>query len=91
MRPVRITGVTGTSQWVPLDTYSPAQAVVTSSVAALAVEWTADDVFDLSITPVTVAAALAAGTFTLPPGARAVRGTGMAPADVMVVSQQGIV
>lgn len=91
MRPVRITGVTGTSQWIPLDTYSPAQAVVTSDVAALAVEWTADNVFDTTITPVPVAGALAAGTFTLPPGARAVRGTGMAPADVMVVSQQGIV
>lgn len=90
MRPVRITGVTGTSLWVPLDTYSPAQAVVTSSVAALAIEWTADNVFDTAITPVTVAAALAAGTFTLPPGARAVRGTGMAAPDIMVVSQQGI-
>lgn len=91
MRPVRITGVVGTSAWVPLDTYSPAQAVVTSSVAALAIEWTADNVFDTSITPVAVAAALAAGTFTLPPGARAVRGTGMAAPDIMVVSQQGIV
>lgn len=91
MRPVRITGVTGTSAWVPLDAYSPDCAVVASSVAALAIEWTADDVFDTAVTPTPVAAALAANTFTLPPGARAVRGTGMVPADVMVVSQQGII
>lgn len=90
MRPVRITGVVGTSQWVPIDTYAPAAAVVTSSVAALGIEWTADNVFDASITPTAVAAALVGGTLTLPVGARAVRGTGMAAPDVMTVSQQGM-
>lgn len=90
MRPVRITGVTGTSQWVPLDTYSPSPAVLTSDVAALGVEWTADNVFDASVTPIPVATALVGGTLTLPMGARAVRGTGMVAADDLVVSQQGI-
>lgn len=90
MRSVRITGVTGTSQWVPLDAYAPDSASVSSSVAALAVEYTLDNVFDTSIVPVPVAAALAGGILQLPKGARAVRGTGMVPADVMVVSQQGL-
>jgi hypothetical protein len=90
MRPVRITGVTGTSQWVPLDTYSPAQASVTSTVAALAVEYTLDNVFDTSNVPLPIASALVGGFLLLPPGTRAVRGTGMAPGDGMVVSQQGI-
>ncbi len=90
MRPVRITGVVGTSQWVPIDAYTPNRAVVTSTVAALAIEWTADNVFDASITPTPIAAALVAGSFQLPEGARAVRGTGMAAPDVMTVSQQGI-
>lgn len=90
MRPVVITGVTGTSAWVPLDTYSPALASVSSNQAALAVEYTLDNVFDLSITPQVVAGVLAANILTLPAGTRAVRGTGMVPADRMIVSQQGI-
>jgi hypothetical protein len=90
MRPVRITGVTGTSQWVPLDTYSPAVASVTSNVAALGVEYTMDNVFDTTITPTPIASALVGGVLTLPPGTRAVRGTGMVGANVMTVSQQGI-
>lgn len=90
MRPVRITGVVGTSQWVPLDAYTPNRAVVTSSVAALGIEWTADDVFNTGVTPTPVTAALTGGSFQLPEGARAVRGTGMAAPDVMVVSQQGM-
>lgn len=90
MRPVRITGVTGTSVWVPLDTYSPDGASVSSSVAALAIEYTLDNVFDLSIVPQPIAGVLVANFLTLPKGTRAVRGTGMAPADVMIVSQQGL-
>lgn len=90
MRPVVITGVTGTSAWVPLDTYSPYLASVSSNQATLAVEYTLDNVFDTSITPQPVAGALVANVLTLPAGARAVRGTGMVPADRMIVSQQGI-
>lgn len=90
MRPVRITGVTGTSTWVPIDTYSPALASVSSNVATLAVEYTMDNVFDLSITPVPVVSALVGGVLTLPAGTRAVRGTGMVGANIMVVSQQGM-
>ena len=90
MRTVRITGVTGTSQWVPLDTYSPAQASVSSNVATLGVEYTMDNVFDLSITPIPISSALVGGVLTLPPGTRAVRGLTMVGANIMVVSQQGI-
>lgn len=90
MRPVVITGVTGTSAWVPIDTYSPARAGVSSNQATLAVEYTYDNVFDLSVTPQVIAGVLAGNTFTLPEGARAVRGTGLVPADRMIVSQQGI-
>jgi hypothetical protein len=90
MRPVVITGVTGTSAWVPLDTYSPAPASVSSNQATLAVEYTLDNVFDLSITPQPIAGALVGNVLELPNGVRAVRGTGMVPADRMIVSQQGI-
>lgn len=90
MRPVRITGVTGTSVWVPIDTYSPAAAGVSSNVATLAVEYTMDNVFDLSITPVPIVGVLVGGVLVLPVGTRAVRGTGMVGANVMTVSQQGI-
>lgn len=90
MRPVVITGVTGTSQWVPIDTYSPARAGVSSNQALLAIEYTYDNVFDPNVTPQPIAGVLAGNTFTLPEGTRAVRGTGMVPADRMIVSQQGI-
>lgn len=90
MRPVTITGVTGTSQWVPIDTYSPARAGVASNVAALAIEYTYSNVFDASPAPVPIVGALAGGVFAVPEGVRAIRGTAMAPADIMVVSQQGI-
>lgn len=90
MRPVVITGVTGTSVWVPLDTYAPDTASVSSNQAALAVEYTLDNVFDPAVTPQVVAGVLAANILQLPKGARAVRGTGMVPADRMIVSQQGL-
>jgi hypothetical protein len=90
MRPVVITGVTGTSGWVPLDTYAPAPASVSSNQATLAIQYTLDNVFDPAVTPQPVAGALVANILQLPQGARAVRGTGMVGADRMIVSQQGI-
>lgn len=90
MRSVRITDVTGTSDWVPLDAYSPNKASVQSNQAALGIEVTLDNVFDLDITPITSALVLIDGLLELPAGTRAVRGTGMVPADTLVVSQQGI-
>lgn len=92
MRPVRLTGVTGTSQWVPLDTYSPAPATILLTAAgATAIEYTLDDPFLASPAPVGIAVTLAADdTAILPNGARAVRMTGADPADVLHVSQQGI-
>jgi hypothetical protein len=91
MRPIRITGVTGSTQWVPLDTYSPAQATVYCNTAAGAVQYTLDNVFDEDITPTPIAVTLGAeDTITLPAGARAVRATGLLPAELLIVSQQGI-
>lgn len=90
MRPVRLTGVTGTSLWVPLDTYSPARAGCASNQAALGVEYTYDNVFDATPAPQVIAGALTAGVFAIPEGVRAIRGIGMVPADVLTVSQQGI-
>ena len=94
MRPVRLTGVTGTSQPVPLDVYAPAgQAQVNlASAGAPTLEITVDNVFDLSITPVWKAPTVATANtlVVLPPGTRAVRGVGMIAADVLSVSQQGL-
>lgn len=87
MRPVRITGVTGTSPIVALDTYSPAQASVILTGGG-ALEFTLDDPFQSSPAPVFAALTILDGI--IPPGVRAVRATGMAPADVLTVSQQGI-
>jgi hypothetical protein len=89
MRPVRVTGVVGTSAWVPIDTYSPAQANVTLTGAG-AVEITIDNVFDTSITPAPIVLTLVSGGAVVPPGVRAVRATGMAAPDILTVSQQGI-
>lgn len=92
MRPVRLTGVTGTSQAVPLDTYSKAQAsAYLSSAGAPTLEITLDDPFTASPAPVWFAPAAAAANAisTLAPGVRAVRGVGMVAADVLRVSQQG--
>lgn len=94
MRPIRITGVTGTSVTVPLDVYSPSPALVTiSSAGTPNIQITADDVFNSAITPQweTPSPAFAANTpYQLPYGTRGVRGTGMVGADIMSVSQQGI-
>jgi hypothetical protein len=96
MRPVRITGVTGTSVPVPLDVYaiSTAAAAIETTGSAAQMQYTIDNVFDLTITPVWFnLGAVAAGAAVVaetPVGARAVRCTGMVPADVLVVSQQSI-
>lgn len=88
MRPIRITGVTGTSAWVPLDAYCPSPATVQSNQATLGIEYTMSDIFNTAITPLATASALVGGILQLPMGTRAVRGTGMVGADVMNVSQQ---
>lgn len=94
MRPVQITGVTGTSVPVPLDVYATGvQATVyLKSAGAPTIQVTYDNVFDSTITPNWVAPPVAAANtiITLPQGTRAVRGTGMVGADVLSVSQQGI-
>jgi hypothetical protein len=95
MRPIRVTGITGVSPPVPLDVYMTAGQTIVSFTTAGAptLTVTSDDVFNLAITPKWVApptAANANGQFTIPPGIRAVQGNGMVPADVLVVSQQGL-
>jgi len=94
MRPIRITGVTGNSVPVPLDAYAVGATTLVSfdTAGAPSIQVTNDNVFDSSITPRWVAnqtAANANGQWTVPAGTRAVRGTGMVAADVLVVSQQG--
>lgn len=91
MRPIRITGVTGTSSWVPLETYSAGQASVMLSAGTGTVDYTDDNVFDTSITPTAKPVTLTALAGVVPPGARAVRGVGLAPSDILTVSQQGII
>lgn len=91
MRPVRITGVTGDSLPVPLDTYSPTTRTLVQLSGAGQLQYTIDNVFDLSIVPTwTNTPAAVDGAYLIEPGVRAVRATGMAPADVLVVSQQGL-
>lgn len=94
MRPVRVTGVTGTSAPVPLDVYAPAaQAqVLLTSAGAPTLEVTLSNVFDLTIAPTWKAPPVATANtlVTLPQGTRAVRALGMVPADVLEVSQQAI-
>lgn len=94
MRPIRVTGVAGTSAPVPLDTYATSGAsAFLSSAGAPTLEITLDNVFDSTIVPVWFAPAAAAANAisVLPVGTRAVRGVGMIAADVLRVSQQGII
>lgn len=92
MRPIRITGVTGTSVPVPLDVYSEGSQTIVSLSGAGVLRQTIDNVFDPTITINWVAPAAAVnGLYAIPAGIRAVSATGMSPADVLVVSQQGIV
>jgi hypothetical protein len=91
MRPIRITGITGTSPPVPLDVYVTDSKTVATLTGAGAVQMTIDDIFNLSITPFWNAAPAAVnGLYDIPEGVRAIQATGMAPADVFVISQQGI-
>lgn len=96
MRPVRITGVTGTSVPVPLDVYdtSTASVAIETALAGAQLQYTLDNVFDTTLTlqwnNLGAAAAGATVVAQAPVGARAVRCTGMAPADVLAVSQQGL-
>jgi hypothetical protein len=97
MRPIRITGVTGTSVTVPLDVYciSPASVAIETAAAGAQLQYTLDDVFNPAITPawfnLGAAAAAAPGVSAqAPSGARGVRCTGMIAADVLSVSQQSV-
>lgn len=97
MRPIRITGTTGTSVTVPLDVYcvSPASVAIETAAAGAQLQYTLDNVFDPTITPawfnLGAAAAAAPGVAAQAPlGARGIRCTGMIPADVLSVSQQSI-
>lgn len=95
MRPIRITGVTGTSQIVPLDVYTigTANAIIETAGVAAQLQYTLDDVFNPAITPVwtnTTGTGRNAAQ-AIPSGARGVQATGLVAADVLVVSQQGII
>ncbi len=96
MRPVRITGVTGTSVPVPLDVYdtSTASVAIETGAAGAQLQYTLDNVFDTTLTlkweNLGAAAAGADVVAQAPIGARAVRCTGMVAADTLVVSQQGL-
>jgi hypothetical protein len=93
MRPVRVTGITGNSPPVPLDVYDTSAAtVILASAGAPALQITYDNIFDSTLTINWIAAPTPGPNVTslMPLGTRAVRGTGMVPADVLTVSQQGL-
>lgn len=95
MRPVTITGVTGNSVAIPLDAYiSAGQALASFQTAgAPALQTTLDDVFNTDAANINWQNmdAPASGPYIIPQGTRAIRGTGMVAADVLTVSQQGII
>lgn len=98
MRPIRITGVVGNSVPVPLDVYTIGNggiAAIESTGAGEQMQWTPDDPFTIAagnLTWFNLGAAVAGSAVqaSIPPGARAIRCTGMVIADTLVVSQQGI-
>lgn len=94
MRPIRITGITGTSATVPLDVYCISPALVNISTgSAGTIQITNSDVFNTAITLQwqTPAPAFVVGTpYVLPAGTRGVRAAGLAPGDIFEVSQQSI-
>lgn len=93
MRPVRLTGVVGTSVPIPLDVYATAATTQVSLSGAGVLQMTLDNVFDLTIAPTwgaTPAKDATTGLYTIPAGVRALRATGMAAPDVLLVSQQGL-
>ena len=91
MRPVQITGITGTSPLVPLDVYATASVTQVTLSGAGQLQYTITNVFDPTLTIAWVNAPVAVnGFYTVPAGIRGVRATGMSAADVLTVSQQGI-
>jgi hypothetical protein len=96
MRPIRLTGVTGNSQAVPLDVYTigTANAIIESGTATTQqIQYTLDDPFTIaagSLVWTNTATPGLNAAVAIPSGARAIRGTNMIPADTLVVSQQGI-
>ena len=95
MRPIRVTGVTGNSVPVPLDVYAtaPFDYVNFETAAAPTLQITLSNPFDLTVAIQWKAAPVAdatTGLIAIPRGVRAVRGQGMVPADVLVVSPAGL-
>lgn len=96
MRPIRITGVTGNSVPVPLDVYTigTANAIIETAGAAAQLQYTLDDPFTIaagSLVWTNTAGTGRNAATAIPPGARAVQATGLVPADILVVSQQGVI
>lgn len=96
MRPIRVTGVTGTSVVVPLDVYTigTANAILeTGTPGTQQIQYTLDDVFNPAITPkwTNTTATGQNAAVAIPSGARGVQCINMIPADTLVVSQQGII
>lgn len=96
MRPIRQTGVVGTSAIVPLDVYTigTANAILeTGTPGTQQIQYTLDNVFDPTITPAWTNTATTGqnAAVAIPSGARAVRCTNMIAADTLVVSQQGVI
>jgi len=94
MRPIRVTGVTGTSPPVILDVYAISPAMVVITGGAGPIEITASNLFDTAVTPqwhAPPAPAFVVGTpYVLPLGTRAVRANGLVAGDILEVSQQSI-
>lgn len=91
MRPIRVTGVVGTSPTIPLDVYATGATTQVTLSGAGVLQQTISNVFDPTFAPNWVnAAAAVGGLYTIPAGIRALRATGMAAPDVLEVSQQGL-
>lgn len=97
MRPIRVTGVVGTSPPVPLDVYTIGTAnamLETAAATTQQIQYTLDDVYNIapgSLKWVNVGAAGGNLAVPIPSGARAIQCLNMLIADILVVSQQGIV
>ena len=96
MRPIRNTGAVGNGVTIPLDVYNiqPASAIIESAAPATQqLQYTLDDVFNPPAGGITWTNTATSGlnaALQLPAGARAVRGTNLVAADVVVVSQSSI-
>lgn len=97
MRPIRVTGVVGTSPSVPLDTYTigTANAILeTAAATTQQLQYTLDDVYNIasgSLKWTNVGAAGGNVAVPIPAGARAIQCLNMLVADILVLSQQGII